>query len=261
MTTEAVASEFVSLERRDAVGIIRLSRPAARNAISAVMAEAIEGYVAAVEADRTIRVGIIAAEGPVFCAGADLKDVAAGKATQLMRPLTGFAGFVYAPRAKPWIAAVQGPAHGGGLEIALSCDMIVASTAANFALPEVKRGIIAGASGAYRIARSLPRVIAAEMVTTGLPLDATRAFAAGLVNRLVAPEDLLEATLELAAAVAANSPLSVRESLAVTRRAASGDEAMFRGLEAQAIARVMNGPDAIEGATAFVEKRAPVWKS
>jgi enoyl-CoA hydratase len=99
------------------------------------------------------------------------------------------------------------------------------------------------------------------MVTTGIPLDAARAFAAGLINRLVAPEDLLEATFGLAAAVAANSPLSVRESLSITRRAAGGDEAIFRGLEAQAIARVMNGPDAVEGAAAFVEKRAPVWKS
>lgn len=261
MDTEIATTDQVRFERRGAIGLIVLDRPEVRNAISVEMAQAIESCVARCESDRDIRVGVIAGTGPAFCAGADLREVARGRGADLMRPESGFAGFVYAPRTIPWIAAVQGPAHGGGTEIALSCDMIVAARMAQFALPEARRGIIAGASGAYRIARALPRAIAIELVTTGHALDAERAFALGLVNRLVDADAVLDTALDLAAQVAASSPLSVRETIAITRRAASGDEALFRQMERDAIARVMAGPDAREGATAFLEKREPVWKS
>lgn len=258
---EDTGTEQVQFERIGNVGVIRLNRPEAHNAISVAMAEAIERLVARVEADRELRVGMVAGAGKSFCAGADLKEVAAGRGPSLMRPHTGFAGFVYAPRAKPWIAAVQGAAHGGGTEIALACDMVVAGESASFGLTEARRGLIAGAGGAYRIARAIPRAIAIEVVTTGIPLPAARAHAVGLINRLVPTEAVFDEALALAEVVAANSPLSVRESLALTRLAANGDEALFRARQDEAVARVVAGPDLIEGAQAFVEKRAPVWRS
>lgn len=261
MQTELSKSKQVAFERRGSVGIITLQRPEVRNAISVEMAEAIESIVAHCEDDPAIRACIITGSGPAFCAGADLKEVAQGRGAELVRPKSGFAGFVYAKKTKPWIAAVQGPAHGGGTEIALSCDMIVASRDANFALPEVKRGIIAGASGAFRIAQFLPPALAIEMVATGKPIDATKAHAFGMINAVTEPDAVLETAIALALDIAACSPLSVRETLAITRRAARGDEAYFRVLEQDAIATVMAGPDCREGAMAFIEKRAPEWKS
>lgn len=243
------------------IAVIRLNRPEARNAISAAMAIAIEKYVAEIEADDSIRVGIVASTGTVFCAGADLKEVAAGRGAELARPETGFAGFVFAPKAKPWIAAVQGAAHGGGTEISLSCDMIVAAEAATFGLTEVKRGLIAGAGGAFRIARALPRAIALEVVATAVPFSAQRGYELGLVNHVVPDGTELQAAIKLAEIIAANSPLAVRESLSITRPVANGDEAEFRRLQDKAVANVLAGPDLIEGATAFAEKRAPVWRT
>lgn len=245
----------------DHIAVIRLNRPEAHNAISAAMAEAIEGFVARVEADASIRVAIVAARGKSFCAGADLKEVAAGRGAGLVRPESGFAGFVYAPKRKPWIAAVQGPALGGGTEISLSCDMIIAGEQATFGLPEVKRGLIAGASGAFRIARALPRAIALEVVASGVALSARRAYELGLANRVVDTESVLSEAIKMATIVAANSPLAVRETLEITRAASSGYEAELRQIQDRALAVVLAGPDAIEGATAFVEKRAPVWRT
>lgn len=259
--SEITGTDEIRFERIGHVGVIRLNRPDVHNAITVAMAEAIEKMVALVEADPALRVGMVAGQGKSFCAGADLKEVAAGRGPSLMRPETGFAGFVYAPKAKPWIAAVHGAAHGGGTEIALACDMVVAGEAASFGLTEARRGLIAGAGGAYRIARAVPRAIAIEVVTTGIPLSAARALAVGLVNRVVPTESVFDEAMQLAALVAANSPLSVRESLALTRLAADGDEAAFRRAQDEAVARVVAGPDLIEGAKAFVEKRAPVWRS
>ncbi len=262
MNTESDDAPPVTLERpAPHVALIRLNRPAAHNAINAAMAAAIEAHVATVEADPQLRVGIVAAAGPTFCAGADLKEVAAGRAQLLARPETGFAGFGYARQTKPWIAAVQGAAFGGGFEIALACDMVVAGEAARFGLPEVCRGLIAGAGGVYRVARALPRALALELVTTGAPIGARRAYEAGLVNAVVPTEAVVDEALRLAGLISANSPLSVRESLAVTRAAVDGDEAALRQRQDAAIARVLAGPDMIEGATAFVEKRAPQWRS
>lgn len=132
------------------VVLITLNRPDSHNAVNVAIAEALEACVMQIESDKTVRAAVLAARGKSFCAGADLREVAAGRALQLARPETGFAGFVYAAKSKPWIAAVQGAAFGGGTEIALACDMIIAGEKASFALPEVKRGLIAGAGGAYR---------------------------------------------------------------------------------------------------------------
>ena len=243
------------------VAVITLNRPHARNAINAEMALLIEQLVAQVEGDPTIRAAIIAAEGTAFCAGADLKEVAAGGAEALSRPLTGFAGFVYGERVKPWIAAVQGPAHGGGAEIALACDMIMAADTAAFALPEVKRGLIAGAGGCIRLGRAIPRAVALEMVMTGDAIDADRAYAVGLVNRVVSAASVRDEAIRMAEVIAANSPLSVRESRRLTQLGIDLSDRDIRELQAAAIETVVGGPDLIEGAMAFVQKRAPVWKS
>jgi enoyl-CoA hydratase len=260
--TDRPASPHVLFERvGDHIAVIRLNRPEAHNAISGAMAEAIEGFVARVEADDSIRVAIVTANGKSFCAGADLKEVAAGRGAGLVRPETGFAGFVYAPKRKPWIAAVQGAALGGGTEISLSCDMIVAAEHATFGLPEVKRGLIAGAGGAFRIAKSIPRAIALEVVACGTALSARRAYELGLINRVVDSESVMGEAIKIATLVAANSPLAVRESLGITRAASSGSETELRQIQDRAVAVVLAGPDLIEGAKAFVEKRAPNWST
>ncbi|HZV11335.1 MAG TPA: enoyl-CoA hydratase-related protein, partial [Novosphingobium sp.] len=152
-STLASAEETILLERpAPHVALVRLNRPARRNAINGAMARAIEAHVQAIEADTDIRVALIAAApGPTFCAGADLAEAAAGRGHELMTAAGGFAGFVEAPRRKPWIAAISGSALGGGLEIALSCDMIVCAESSVLGLPEVKRGLIAGAGGLFRL--------------------------------------------------------------------------------------------------------------
>jgi len=258
-----LADETILFERIDHhIARVTLNRPQARNAINAAMTQRLEAVVRTIEADATLRVAVLAAApGPAFCAGADLAEVAAGHGRSLMTRDGGFAGFVYAARRKPWIAAVQGYAVGGGLEFALACDMVVAAQDALFGLPEPKRGLLAAAGGAYRLPRAIPRAVAMEMLTTGTPIDACRAYELGLVNRVVDLAALPQAALALAAQVAANAPLSVRESLAIARVAAELDEMELRQLSAEATARVMASEDAREGPRAFVEKRAPIWRT
>jgi enoyl-CoA hydratase/carnithine racemase len=262
-TTPQPADEPILFERIDRhIARVTLNRPQARNAINVAMTRRLEEIVRTIEADPELRVAILAAApGPAFCAGADLADIAAGRGPSLMTPDGGFAGFVYAVRHKPWIAAVHGFAMGGGLEFALACDMVVAARDAMFGLPEPRRGLLAAAGGVYRLPRAIPRAIALEMLTTGAAVDAQRAHALGLVNHVVELAALPDAALALAAQVAANAPLSVRESLAIARAAAELDEAALRRLSAEATARVMASEDAREGPRAFVEKRVPVWKT
>lgn len=262
VTSPASAEAEVLFERvGDHVALVTLNRPGVHNAVNATIARDLESITASIEADPTIRVAVLAARGKSFCAGLDLKEVAAGRIWELARPNTGFAGFVYAPKSKPWIAAVQGAAFGGGIELALSCDMIVASELANFALPEVKRGLIAGAAGAFRITRVLPRPLAIEMVVTGEAVGGRRAYEIGLVNRLVESGEEVAEALRMAATIARNAPLSVRESLRVTRFAADLNEAEIRVVQDDAVARVLASPDLAEGARAFIERREPVWTS
>jgi enoyl-CoA hydratase/carnithine racemase len=262
MTNNHTGDLPVVYERiHDHIAVITLNRPVTRNAINARMAELIEDAVAQAESDTMIRVGIVAASGASFCAGADLGEIAAGRAAALSRPQTGFAGFVFGKRAKPWIAAVQGAAHGGGTEIALACDMIVAGSQATFGLTEVRRGLIAGAGGCIRLAAAIPRAIAIEMVVAGIPINASRAYELGLVNRIVDTAEVRDEAIRLADAIAANSPLSVRQSLKLARAASELVQPELFKIQDKAIAKVVGGPDMIEGATAFVEKRPPHWRS
>jgi enoyl-CoA hydratase len=194
-----------------------------------------------------------------FCSGADLKDIAAGRLDEIVAEDGGLAGFVAGHRSKPWIAEVGGIAYGGGMEFALACDLVVASDAARFALPEVKRGRIARGGGAIRLASRIPRAIALEMLATGEPIDAAHAHTYGLVNKLVPHSALREETLLLANAIACNAPIAVQESLALARHAHAAHESELWALNAAASVRINKTEDAAEGLRSFVEKRPPVW--
>ena len=251
----------VLFETRDHVALVTLNRPDKRNAVNGAVASALDAIVKTTEADGDIRAVVLASSHPTtFCAGADLAEIAAGNAAALSTPDGGFAGLTDHPHTKPWIAAVAGNALAGGCELALSCDLIVASEEARFGLPEVKRGLFAGAGGVHRLPRAVPRNIGIEMVITGEPVSGARAYDIGLVNRLVASADVLDTALGLAATIAANAPLAVRESLAVARLANEMTDAELRELSRAASVRTVTSEDAIEGSRAFLEKRAPVWK-
>ncbi len=256
----SAASELVGVERRDGhVAVVTLNRPAARNAINAEVAQALHAAVDQTERDADVWVVVLTGAGAdVFCAGADLKEVAAGRAEGLFTAY-GFAGFVDAERRKPWIVAVNGKALAGGCEIVLACDLVVASSASSFGLPEVSRGLLAAAGGLYRLPRALPRNIAIELIVTADSLDAQRAAALGLVNHIAAPDELLNAALELAARITRNAPVAVRESLQVARRVHDLDETNLRALTGECRDRVRASEDYREGPRAFVEKRAPRW--
>jgi enoyl-CoA hydratase/carnithine racemase len=241
------------------IALVTLNREDKRNAVNGDITRGLSAAIATVENDPELRVAILAAKGAVFCAGADLSEVSKGGGSQLSTPEGGFGGFVKAPRSKPWIAAVAGKALGGGCEFALTCDLVVAGAQAQFGLPEVKRGIIAGAGGAFRIARALPRSVGIEMAITGLPITAQQALHHGLVNRVV-DGDVVAAAIELAEEVAVNAPLSVRESLRLARAAYDLTEEELWEETGKSGALVMQSEDAKEGPRAFLEKRAPQWK-
>lgn len=246
--------------RNDHTALITLNRPAARNAVNGDVANAIEAIVDATEQDPKIRAVVLCSSHPdVFSAGADLKEVSAGRGDKLATERGGFAGLVFSKREKPWIAAVNGKALAGGCELVLACDMVVASAKASFGLPEVLRGLIAAAGGLYRLPRALPPNIALEIIATAIPIDAERAYALGFINRLVAPEQVIDESLLLASQIAANAPIAVRESLRVARAAFQLSEAEMRELTREARAIVVASNDYKEGPLAFIEKRAPRW--
>lgn len=248
-------------EDHDGVALITINRPQARNAIDAEASLALAGIVARVERDASVQVAILTGAGDkAFCAGADLKELASGSAPGGRATSDGgFAGFVHAPRRKLWIAAVNGAAVAGGLELVLACDFAIASVGAVFALPEVKRGLAATAGGVWRLPRSMARGAALEMIATGEPIDAAEALRLGLVNRVVAPAHLIPEAMRVAALAAANAPLALRASLAIARRAFDLDDAALRAEADAAGRRVMASADAHEGPRAFAEHRPARW--
>lgn len=253
--------DVVGLELIDNhVALVTLRRPEARNAINNAATNAMREIVQRVEGDPDIWVAILTGEGgKAFCAGADLKEISAGGMDGLIDPAAGFAAFVHADRAKIWIAAVDGVAMAGGFELALACDLIIASQDAQFALPEVKRGLVAAAGGVYRLPRRLPRAIALELIATGEPLSASRALEMGLINRMVAKDEVLDAALILARRICENAPIAVRESLRVARLALDRTDPELDRLSLEAQALVMKTDDFAEGPRAFIEKRPPKW--
>jgi enoyl-CoA hydratase len=251
---------MIDYEVSDRVAVITIRRPEARNAVNGEVASGIEAAIDNLEEDPEIWAGVVAGEGPVFSAGADLKAIAAGQATSLQTSRGGFAGITQRERTKPLIAAVDGPALAGGCEIALACDMIVASRQAIFGLPEVKRSLLAAAGGLFRMPRSLGPQVAMEVILTGDPISAERAYQLGLVNQLVEPGEALEAAKALAGRITVNAPLAVWESRKVAMAALSSDDATLWRLTTEGFARVARTEDFAEGPRAFIEKRPPAWK-
>jgi enoyl-CoA hydratase/carnithine racemase len=246
---------------RPYVALVTLDRPQVMNAIDSALAAALEATVGTLDRDPEVRVVVLTgAGGRAFCAGADMKEIAANPASSRRTAAGGFAGFVDLPRAKPWIAAVEGAALGGGFEIALACDLIVAGDTARFGLPEVKRANLAVGGGLRRLPRAVPRAIAIEMILTGEPIGAERALALGLINRLTPAGGALDAALALADVIAANAPLSVVESLAIARIASERPQAELKTIEEAAYQKNRRTQDHLEGARAFVERRAPRWR-
>jgi enoyl-CoA hydratase/carnithine racemase len=256
MTSEA--SRPVRCTTRGPVAEIVLSRPAKRNAITPEMATLLEAAVDQLEENPALRVGVLAAEGETFCAGADLGYVARGESSTLATPRGGFAGFVRYPRRKPIIAAVHGHALAGGFEIALACDLIVAERTAWFGLPEVTRGVIAG-SGLLRLASSLPRARALDIILTGRMLPAPEAAQLGLITRLVSAGTARREAGTLAATIAANAPAAVRESLFLANAAATTPSPQTWALAVEISRRLRTSADAVEGATAFLDRRDASW--
>jgi len=258
-------SDIVTYEVHGRVALITLNRPEARNAVNGDVAEGLEAAIDQMEADPEVWVGIITAntegqEKPVFCAGADLKAINSGNAARLNTRKGGFAGFVYRERTKPVIVAVDGLATAGGCEIVLAADLVVATTRSSFGLAEVKRNLIAGAGGLFRLPRAIGQAAAMEAILTGEPIPAPRAYELGLISRLVEPGTVVEAAMELAAKITASAPLAVWASRKVVLAAAYSDDETLKQMTNEEFAKVMGSEDTKEGLTAFIEKRLPNWQ-
>jgi enoyl-CoA hydratase len=251
---------MVEYETRGRVAILTINRPEARNAVNGAVANGMETGIDRLEADDDVWAGVVAATGTVFSAGADLKLIAAGGFEEMETERGGFAGLVRRERRKPLVAAVDGPALAGGCEIALACDLIVASTQASFGLPEVKRSLVAAAGGLFRLPRALPRNLALEIALTGDAIDAERAHAHGLVNHLSAPGHALDDALALAERICANAPVAVWQTRRIVLEAAYEPDARGWEITRSALADVVRTEDFREGPLAFVEKRPPNWK-
>ena len=253
----AVQEEPVVVVRDGEVLIVRLNRPEARNAISAAVARGVSAAMDRLDADPALRVGLLVGTGVGFCAGMDLKALLRNELSNTER---GFGGMTLKPPQKPMVAAIEGFALAGGLELALSCDLIVAARGAKLGIPEVKRGLVAAGGGLIRLARRIPYHVAMELALTGDPISAERGHEIGLVNELCEPGQAYERGLALAKRVASNAPLAVQASKVIVRDALDLNEA--QGWELQdrvGLPVVHETEDAKEGARAFAEKRPPVW--
>lgn len=254
-------AEEVLRERRGHVEVLTINRPEARNAINGAVSLALSRAMDELTEDDDAWVVVLTGAGEkAFSAGMDLKAFAAGEAGQIMEGRGGFGGVTRREFPKPLVAAVNGSALAGGLEIMLSCDLVVAVEHATFGIPEAKRGLIAGAGGLIRLPKRLPLALALELALTGDPIDAQRALAVGLVNRVVPAERLLEEALALAERIAENAPLALRYSKEVIRRAAEVPEAEGWAINNEAVRVVFSSNDAMEGPVAFAEKRRPDWQ-
>jgi enoyl-CoA hydratase len=248
----------VLTERRESTLLITIDRPAVKNALDLAVAEGIAGALDALDADPELAVGVLTGAGGNFSSGMDLKAFAAGQ-----KPVIegrGLAGFAEAPPRKPVIAAVEGYALAGGFEVALACDLIVASREATFGLPEVRRGLLAAGGGLVRLPRLLPPRVAAEIILTGEFVDAEKMERHGVVSRLTEPGGAVDAALDLAGTIAANAPLAVAGARRMLQLAPDLDEAALWREMRELNAEVGSSEDALEGARAFAEKRPPRWQ-
>jgi enoyl-CoA hydratase len=251
-------SEAVLTEVSDGIAVITINRPEARNAVNGDVARGMAATIDDLEGRPDVRVLILTGAGGTFSAGMDLKGFLSGDTPVV--PGRGFAGIAQRPPAKPVIAAVEGYALAGGFELVLSCDLVVASEAAKFGLPEVKRGLVAGAGGLFRLPRRVPYHLAMEVALTGDHFSAERLREAGLVNAVVPAGQALAGAKDLAVRIAQNAPLALAASKRVIVESADWDSAASFDLQSEIIMPVMTSKDAMEGAAAFAEKRAANWR-
>ena len=250
-------SDEVLVNIESGVMVITINRPNAKNAVNKVVAEGIAAAMDQLDADDDVRIGIITGANNTFCSGMDLKAFVSGETPFLKG--RGFGGLVEAPPKKPLIAAVEGYALAGGLELALTCDLVVAAENAKFGIPEVKRGLVAAAGGLMRLPRQLPQRVAMELALTGDFMDAERAASLGLINRIVPAGEALAGAMALAETIAANGPLAVKISKQVINEQQDWSADTMFEKQSALVMPVFGSADAIEGATAFAEKRAPNW--
>ncbi|TYB52777.1 crotonase/enoyl-CoA hydratase family protein [Nonomuraea sp. PA05] len=251
-------SDEVLVEESGNVAILTINRPQARNAINGAVARGVAEALDTLDARPDISAYVLTGAGGTFSSGMDLKGFLSGDFPVVKG--RGFGGLTEAPPKKPLVAAVEGYALAGGFELALACDVIVASSASKFGLPEPKRGLVAGAGGIMRLPRRIPYHVAMEMALTGDHYEAARLYELGLVNRITEPGAALEGALELARKIAANAPLALSATKKIVIE--SQDWSLEEMFEKQAtiINPVFGSKDAMEGAAAFAEKRAPQWK-
>ena len=252
-------ADEVLVERRGGVLVMTINRPEARNAINGAASRMLCAAIDELDATDDLRVGVITGAGGTFSAGMDLKAFLAKEPVSV--PGRGMGGFVETPPVKPLIAAVEGFAVGGGFEMVLACDLVVAGSSATFALPEVKRGLVAGGGGALRVGLRLPTALAMELILTGDSIDAERAAAIGLVNQVVEAGQSLAAALALAERIASNGPMALAASKHIVLNGPGWSPDQAWEQVRTTIAPVFASEDAREGATAFVEKRGAVWRN
>jgi enoyl-CoA hydratase len=253
-----MSTEVVLTERRGSVLLITLNRPEMRNAVNLPLAQGIATALDELDRDGALSVGVLTGAGKGFCAGMDLKAFVTGE-----RPWVGdrgFAGIVRRASAKPLIAAIEGFAVAGGLEVALACDLIVAARGAKLGVPEVKRSLVAAGGALLRLPRRIPYHLAMELALTGNPIPAERAAEVGLVNRLAEPGTAVEVALGLAGEIAANAPLALIASKRILQEQWDWDAGEMWEAQSAISDPVFVSEDAREGATAFAEKRPPVWR-
>lgn len=250
-------SELI-FEIQDHIALLTINRPEARNAATLSLSEAMVVAIDEINQDSEIRAAVITGAGGHFCAGMDLKGFLRGELPKIEG--RGFAGLTQAPPVKPLIAAVEGYALGGGFELALACDLIVAARGARFGLPEVKRGLMPRAGGVLRLPRQMPPRKALELMLTGRLLDPVDAERFGLINQVVENGQALQAALGLAGEIAANGPMAVRAIKDIAARVLDWPQEEMFTRQSEFADPVFASEDAKEGAKAFAEKRSPVWR-
>src|SRR3954470_23604916 len=251
-------TEAVLTEERDGVLVVTINRPEVRNAINGDVARGIAAALDRLDEEDGLRVGMLTGSGGFFSSGMDLKGFLAGGVPIIEG--RGLGGLTERPPRKPLIAAVEGYALAAGFELVLGCDLVVAGEVARFGVPEVKRGLVAGAGAAVHLPQRIPPAIALEMLLTGDPIEAARAASLGLLNRVVPDGTAVDAAVELARTIAANGPLAVAVTKQIALSAPGWSLSERWRKQGELMGPVFSSEDAQEGARAFAEKRAPVWK-
>jgi len=254
----AASAEPVLTERRGNVLLITLNRPEVRNAVNAALAAGLAGALEELDAEESLSVGVLTGAGGFFCAGMDLGAFVKGESAWFGD--RGFAGITQRSARKPLIAAIEGFAVAGGLEIALACDLIVAARGAKLGIPEVKRSLVAAGGALLRMPRRMPYHVVMELALTGDVLPAERFAELGLVNRVAEPGAAVETALELAGSLAGNAPLALIASKQILQEQFDWSSAQMWERQGVISGPVFASEDAREGSEAFKEKRAPVWK-